>query len=118
MSTHAFIGKIQEDGSIQSIYCHFDGYPDHTGKTLVKHYGDEETQELINSGDIRSLEKVPSKCERTGDSKLSFKTFNGFYSGALEYGAEYIYLRKEGRWSCFNFDETEIVINDDQKTEV
>lgn len=34
MSTRSRIGMINPYGSVSSIYCHFDGYPEGVGKTL------------------------------------------------------------------------------------
>ena len=38
MATRSFIGKLNHDGSITVVYCHWDGYPEGVGETLVKHY--------------------------------------------------------------------------------
>lgn len=41
---------------INSIYCHFDGYPEGVGTTLFNHYtSKEKVTELIKLGDISSL---------------------------------------------------------------
>jgi hypothetical protein len=38
MSTRSMIGIQQEDGKIEAIYCHYDGYPEGVGQTLADHY--------------------------------------------------------------------------------
>ena len=40
MSTRSRIGMINPDGSVSSIYCHFDGYPEGVGKTLHDNWND------------------------------------------------------------------------------
>lgn len=41
---------------VKSIYCHFDGYPDHNGKILFEHYNTQEkVKALLNLGDLSSL---------------------------------------------------------------
>ena len=56
MSTRSRIGMKMLDGSIKSIYCHWDGYPKGVGATLQKHYTDpKKIEELLNLGDISSL---------------------------------------------------------------
>lgn len=57
MSTPCRIGKRNEDGTISSIYCHFDGYVrGGVGETLVLHYKDEQTvDKLLGLGDLASL---------------------------------------------------------------
>lgn len=66
MSTHANIAILKPNGNIQSIYCHFDGYPQHVGQILHDHYNNQErVQQLIALGNISSLgEKLePSELE-------------------------------------------------------
>lgn len=56
MSTRSRIGIENEDGTIRSIYCHFDGYPEGVGKELMEHYTDpKKINELLDLGDISSL---------------------------------------------------------------
>ena len=44
------------DHSVVSVYCHWDGYPEHNGKILVEHYQNrEDVQDLIDGGGISSL---------------------------------------------------------------
>ena len=56
MSTRSNIGILNEDGTVDYIYCHFDGYLDHNGRILNEHYNTEEkVRELILLGDMRAL---------------------------------------------------------------
>ena len=56
MSTRSHIGIWNEDGSLDVIYCHWDGYPSYNGAVLLRHYQDpEKIRELIALGDISSL---------------------------------------------------------------
>jgi len=56
MGTRSRIGMKQLDGSVKSIYCHWDGYPDGVGKELALNYLDpEKVKKLISLGDISSL---------------------------------------------------------------
>jgi hypothetical protein len=58
MATRSRIGIQKEDGSVTSIYCHWDGYPDHNGKILLSNYTErEKVEELITLGSISSLRK-------------------------------------------------------------
>ena len=57
MATHSRIGMEQEDGSVKSIYCHFDGYPSHVGRILNESFKDhDKVKALVELGDISSLE--------------------------------------------------------------
>lgn len=62
MSTRSTIAIIKEDGSVKSIYCHWDGYiKKGVGETLVKHYNtDKRTDGLIALGSLSSLYKNPN----------------------------------------------------------
>ena len=56
MATRSRIGILNDDGTVDSIYCHWDGYLSHNGKILFEHYTDPAVvQELIALGDISSL---------------------------------------------------------------
>jgi len=47
---------VNEDGTVSSIYCHWDGYPEHHGKILVSHYTSrEKVKALIDLGSISIL---------------------------------------------------------------
>ena len=56
MATRSRIGIQNEDGSVTSVYCHWDGYPEHNGDILVMHYKKrEKVQKLIGLGSLSSL---------------------------------------------------------------
>jgi hypothetical protein len=56
MSTRSTIGLLQGDGSIQAIYCHFDGYPDGVGEKLKSHYMElAKILELLDLGHLSVL---------------------------------------------------------------
>jgi hypothetical protein len=56
MATRSRIAIERETGTVNSIYCHWDGYPSHNGKILTEHYTDRaKVYSLINLGDISSL---------------------------------------------------------------
>mgnify|MGYP006281310619 CR=1 FL=1 len=58
MSTRSRIARLNNDGSISSIYCHFDGYPAGVGRTLLDHYTTQErVNGLISLGDLSVLGK-------------------------------------------------------------
>jgi len=58
MSTNSNIAKKNSDGTITSIYCHWDGYPSNNGRILLDHYNNEsKIDELLSLGSISSLAK-------------------------------------------------------------
>lgn len=58
MATRSRIGIENPDGTVTSIYCHWDGYPSHNGRILTEHYGDpRKVRALIALGNISSLDE-------------------------------------------------------------
>lgn len=56
MATRSNIAYQAVDGTIHSIYCHWDGYPEHNGKILNDHYTNiEKIKQLIELGSLSSL---------------------------------------------------------------
>jgi len=56
MATRSRIGIVNEDGTVSSIYCHWDGYPSGNGVILLESYTDrDKVKELIELGAISSL---------------------------------------------------------------
>lgn len=57
MSTRSNIA-VEKDGKIHVIYCHFDGYPEGVGQTLIDHYKTfDRAMEIIALGDLSTLDK-------------------------------------------------------------
>lgn len=53
MSTHSYIGVIEEDGTLKYVYCHSDGYPSYLGRMLLTYYNTPELATgLVNLGDL------------------------------------------------------------------
>ena len=40
MATRSTIALEFADGTVQQVYCHWDGYLDYNGKLLAEHYTD------------------------------------------------------------------------------
>ena len=59
MATRSTIAVEYPDGTVRAIYCHWDGYLEGVGATLVEHYADfDQADALINMGDISSLDST------------------------------------------------------------
>ena len=58
MATRSLIGKLNSDGTVTHIYCHWDGYPSHNG-FLLQEYWDTpyKVDQLLALGDLSSLGK-------------------------------------------------------------
>jgi hypothetical protein len=56
MGTRSTIALEFADGTVEQVYCHWDGYLAHNGKILQEHYSDPfKLRDLIDLGDISSL---------------------------------------------------------------
>ncbi len=58
MGTRSLIGHELPNKTVRWIYCHWDGYLSHVGKTLLEHYTTKEkVMSLLDLGNLSSLEK-------------------------------------------------------------
>lgn len=56
MGTRSTIALEYADGTVDQIYCHWDGYLDYNGQILAQFYTDPfKVQKLMNIGDMSSL---------------------------------------------------------------
>lgn len=56
MSTRSHIAIQNADGTIESVYAHWDGYLSNNGRILLESYNTENAvRELISKGDVSSL---------------------------------------------------------------
>ena len=59
MGTRSTIALEFADKSVEQVYCHWDGYLEHNGKILAKHYMDPfKVKELVALGGFSSLDKT------------------------------------------------------------
>ena len=59
MGTRSTIALEFADGTVQQVYCHWDGYLAHNGVILQEHYSDPfKLRDLIDMGDVSSLGTV------------------------------------------------------------
>ena len=57
MGTRSTIALEYADGTVEQVYCHWDGYLEHNGKILAEHYMDPfKVRDLINLGGFSSLD--------------------------------------------------------------
>ena len=118
MATRGRVGLELVDGSILSIYNHFDSYPEFLGLKLVEHFNTREKVEaLVDGGDISSLwtnlgwdnETLPE----TGPLYYSSRGENcppRLDADLCEFllpdnSEEYSYLFVNGRWVCYNMNQ-------------
>ena len=106
MSTRAFIAIETKDGH-EGVYCHFDGYYDHTGSILDNYYNTpEQAKALIDLGHMSSIDKSLAETIFYGrdrgeedQHKVKFHTKARLLSYAKRSGAEYIYIFNGKDWT-------------------
>ena len=70
MATRSTVAIENNDGTVSQVYCHWDGYLEGVGKTLLEHYNTREAVEkLLASGSISSLGEYVSDDEKSFDKK-------------------------------------------------
>ena len=115
MATRGRVGLELSNGSILSIYSHWDNYPEWAGRILRTHYNTrEKVSSLIDGGDVSCL-WTDERWDNNGDD--SYGPNHYAYRGEdcpprldanlNEYlcnGEEYWYLFTNGKWVCYGND--------------
>jgi hypothetical protein len=53
MSTRSSIAVLKADGTVEAVYCHFDGYLKGVGKTLKEYFATQaKAEELVDLGSL------------------------------------------------------------------
>ena len=126
MGTRSTIGVVDEDGFVQGIYCHWDGYPEYNGKILRDHYTTPaKIMKLIKLGDLSSLgPKIGRKHDfRSGDGEqcTAYKRDRGekgteaqTYKDIFEFladdrGQDFTYVYVNGKWECRDVYKQQVI---------
>lgn len=131
MATRSTIALEFADGTVQQVYCHWDGYLEHNGQILFEHYQDPfKLRDLIDLGDISSLGpqigtkhdfdlKTPEgECtfygRDRGETGIEAKKFADFedYKARHQY-EEYEYiLRRDGNWYVSSYERPYVLLSE------
>lgn len=106
MSTYCYIGKVTDDGKVRYVFCRFDGYLEHTGEVLLKHYNKDNIDSLLDLGDLAFLGEIITPT----DSEPSYR--HG-YRQCLAYGRDYGETDCEARYMETPYDYWETEEDDD-----
>jgi hypothetical protein len=126
MATRNRIAIENQDGSVTSIYCHWDGHIYTNGVILNYHYNTKEkVEELIELGDLSSLDKTlettTSYHRNNGEdfNQTPFSNVEELFENGFSSGVEYVYcFTKDGIWlvnalGSVNVDVLSKVIEDE-----
>ena len=81
------------------IYCHWDGYPSHSGRILLLRYPThDEVVELINLGNLSSLGESAEECVSYHRWRGEDKNIRVSNNANDLFDQEYGYLFKDERW--------------------
>jgi len=79
MGTRSTIALEYADGTVQQVYCHWDGYLAHNGQILLKHYSNPFIlRDLIDLGDISSLKSTIGTKHAISQFELRAEEVAGF----------------------------------------
>jgi hypothetical protein len=121
MATRGRIGIQLSDGSILSIYSHWDNYPEWAGRILRTHYNTREKVEaLVDGGDVSCL-WTDDRWDNSGDGSYgpNYYSYRGedtpprLDASLKKYlfdGEEYAYLFRNGEWVCYDLHETPKIV--------
>lgn len=118
MSTRSRIGIELSDGSILSVYHHWDGYPEWLGRILKTHYNTrEKVAELIDGGDMSSC-WTDSRWDDSADGSYGPQYYSQrgdncpprLDADLCEYllpedSEDYSYLFRNGEWVCYSMNQ-------------
>lgn len=102
MATRSRIG-IYINGRVNSVYCHWDGYPAHNGDILLNNYDTAKTLALIAEGDVSSLgpqigeKHAFSSLDMPEDQRVAFEQQTQDW--CTFYGRDRGEVGVDGRWS-------------------
>jgi hypothetical protein len=133
MGTRSTIALEYADGTVEQIYCHWDGYLSHNGQILHKHYSDPfKLRDLIDLGDMSSLgerigtqhafEKAPEgECtfylrdrKEQGCGANKFKDYADYIENHQYEEYEYILRNIDGKAVWFVADHDNVYITLEQ----
>ena len=132
MGTRSTIAVVRADGSVKSVYCHWDGYLRHNGQVLLDHYNSQELAEKVTSlGDISFLDERYEPigehnfkgCEEgttivygrdRGDDAPgnTFSNIDLYYANNPNQGFDYLY--KDGQWTVNRAALTQELIDEEE----
>ena len=103
MGTRSRVGVMH--GTVcKSVYCHYDGYLDYTGKLLLANYDSAKANELVARGDNSGVQVTVNAMNfygergETGVEWLTAQTFEEFLDQVHGCGCEYYYIMRDGVW--------------------
>ena len=90
MGTRSTIALEFADGTVEQVYCHWDGYLAYNGQLLLKHYSNPFVlRDLIDLGDISSLKPTVGTKHNFShfDTEMDQKEYEALYGNMTTFYA-------------------------------
>ena len=118
MGTRSTIALEFADGTVEQVYCHWDGYLEHNGQILAKHYMDPfKVKELLALGGFSSLEATVEGTKQTAYTQRGeechvekFKDFRDYLENHQYEEYEYILRQVDGKAVWFVADHDNVYV--------
>jgi hypothetical protein len=88
----------------KSVYCHYDGYLEYTGRILLKHYDSAAANDLVSRGDNSGVKETVAEMNfysERGETGVDWQvahTFQEFLEQVENCFGEYYYIMQDGVW--------------------
>lgn len=124
MGTRSRVAVMHGD-VCKSVYCHYDGYLDYTGRILLEHYDSTTANALVARGDNSGVKETVEEMnfyenrDSEGEDVQEFvnstpwtvaHTFEEFLEQVESCWGEYYYVMKDGVWYAGCVYETQGLI--------
>jgi hypothetical protein len=115
MGTRSRVAVMHGD-VCKSVYCHYDGYLDYTGRILLANYDSTAANELIARGDNSGVKETVAEMNfysDRGEEDVSWQvahSFEEFLEQVQGCCGEYYYVMRDGVWYAGAVYDTEGLI--------
>ena len=115
MGTRSRVAVMHGD-VCKSVYCHYDGYLDYTGRILQEHYDSAAANDLVSRGDNSGVKESVSEMNfysERGETDVDWQvahSFEEFLDQVERCFAEYYYVMRDGVWYAGCVYETQGLI--------
>jgi hypothetical protein len=126
MATRSRIAIENQDGTVTSIYCHWDGHVETNGRILDEAFNTaNKLNALIALGNIsslgRSIEDTKAYARDLGED-LNQTTYEGvedLFESGFNSGEEYVYcFIKDGRWLVNEYGSNNVAVLEEALEEI
>jgi hypothetical protein len=115
MGTRSRVAVMHGD-VCKSVYCHYDGYLDYTGRILQEHYDSARANDLVSRGDNSGVKETVAEMNfysERGEEDVDWQvahSFEEFLEQVERCFAEYYYVMRDGVWYAGCVYETQGLI--------